>query len=107
MYIGKHKQTHRCRKQTSGYPRGEGSRKGHIRCTGLRDTNWYVQNRQVTRIYCMGDLQDGGGVRHGDHLLPHKYMKNTSTCGTAPTEHLLNAGRRLQTSKKARNSPYT
>ena len=32
---------------------------------------------------------------------------NTSTCGTTPTEHLLNAGRRPQTSQKARNSPCT
>ena len=32
---------------------------------------------------------------------------NTSTCGTTPTEHLLKAGRRPQTSKKARNSPHT
>ena len=32
---------------------------------------------------------------------------NTSTCGTTLTEHLLNAGRRLQTSQKARNSPRT
>ena len=53
------------------------------------------------------DLQDGGGVRHGDHLPPHKYIKITSTCGTTPTEHLLNAGRRPQTSQKARNSPRT
>ena len=53
------------------------------------------------------DLQDGGGVRRGDHLPPHKYIKNTSTCGTTPTEHLLNAGRRPQTSQKARNSPRT
>ena len=34
----------------------------------------------------LGDLQDGRGVRHGDHLPPHKYVKNTSTCGTTPTE---------------------
>ena len=53
----------------------------------------------------IGDLQNGGGVRHGDHLPPHKYIRNTSTCGTTPTEHLLNAGRRPQTSQKARNSP--
>ena len=53
----------------------------------------------------MGDLQDGRGVRLGDHLPPHKYIRNTSTCGTTPTEHLLNAGRRPQTSQKARNSP--
>ena len=45
------------------------------------------------------DIQDGGGVRCGDHLPPHKYIKNTSTCGTTPTEHLLNIGRRPQTSQ--------
>ena len=39
-----------------------------------------------------GNLQDGGGVRRGDHLPLHKYIKITSNCGTAPTEHLLNAG---------------
>ena len=54
-----------------------------------------------------GDLQDGGGVRRGDHLPPHKYIKNISTCGTTPTEHLLNAGRKPQTSQKARKSPRT
>ena len=32
-----------------------------------------------------GDFQDGGGVRHGDHLPAHKYIKNTSACGT-PSE---------------------
>ena len=53
-----------------------------------------------------GDLQDGGGVRHGDGLPPNKYIRNTSTCGTT-TEHLLNTGRRPQTSQKARNSPRT
>ena len=53
------------------------------------------------------DLQDGRGVRHGDHLPRHKYIKNTSTCATTPTEHLLNTGRRLQTSPKARNSSCT
>ena len=54
-----------------------------------------------------GDLQDGGGIGCGDHLPPHKYIRNTSTCGTTPTEHLLNTGRRPQTSQKARNSPHT
>ena len=52
------------------------------------------------------DLQDGRGVRCADHLPPHKYIKNTSTCGTTLTEHL-NAGRRPQTSPKTRNSPRT
>ena len=36
-----------------------------------------------------------------------KYSRNTSTRGTAPTEHPLNAGRKRPTSKKARNSPRT
>ena len=53
------------------------------------------------------DLQDGGRVRRGDQLPPHKYIRNTSTCGTTPTEHLLKAGRRPETSQKARNSPRT
>ena len=47
-----------------------------------------------------GDLQDSRVIRCGNHLPPHKYIKNTSTCGTTPTEHLLNAGRRPQTSQK-------
>ena len=51
-----------------------------------------------------GDLQDGRGVRRRDHLPLHKHIRNTSTCGTTPTEHLLNTGRRSQ---KARNSPRT
>ena len=38
----KWKQTHRYRKQTSGYQRGEGSGEGQIRGMGLRDTNYYV-----------------------------------------------------------------
>ena len=46
------------------------------------------------------ELQDGGGVRRGDHLPPHKHIRNTSTCGTTPTEHLLNTGRRPQTSQR-------
>ena len=51
--------------------------------------------------------EDGGRVRRGDHLPSHRYIRNTSTPGTAPTEHPLNAGRRRQTSQKARNSPRT
>ena len=51
--------------------------------------------------------QDGGRVRRGDHLPSHRYNRNISTRGTAPTEHPLNAGRRRQTSQKARKSPRT
>ena len=50
--------------------------------------------------------KDGRGVRCGDHLPPHKYIRNTSTRGIAPIEHLLNADRRPQTSKKARPPTY-
>ena len=32
-------------------------------------------------------FKDGRRVRRGYHLPPHKYIKNTSTCGTTPTEH--------------------
>ena len=56
---------------------------------------------------CGRDLQGGRGVRRGDHLPPHKYIRNTCTRGTALTEHILNTGRRPQTSQKARNSPRT
>ena len=49
--------------------------------------------------------EDGRRVRRGDHLPPHRYIRNTSTHGTAPIEHPVNAGRRCQTSQKARNSP--
>ena len=45
--------------------------------------------------------------KNWDHLPPHKYIKNTSICATIPKKHLLNAGRRPQTSKKPRNSPLT
>ena len=61
----------------------------------------------LNKTYPRGDLQDGGGVRRGDHLPHHKDIKNTSTRGTTSTEHLLNAGRRPQISKKARKSPHT
>ena len=54
----------------------------------------------------MGDLQDGIRVRLGDQISPHKYIRNTSICGTTPREHLLKAGQRPQTSQRARNSPH-
>ena len=57
-------------------------------------------NKKETR-----DLQDGGRVRLRDHLSPHKYIRNTSTCGTIPTEHLLNAGRRPQNFPKGKKLP--
>ena len=59
-------------------------------------------NKKETR-----DLQDGGRVRLRDHLSPHKYIRNTSTCGTIPTEHLLNAGRRPQNITRHLRIPQT
>ena len=53
------------------------------------------------------DPEGSSRVRRGDHLHPHKYIRNTSTCGTAPTEHLLNAGRIPHISQKARISQPT
>ena len=47
-----------------------------------------------------GDYQDGRRIRHGDHLPPHKYIRNTSTCATTPTEHLLNAAEDLRLPKR-------
>ena len=62
---------------------------------------------KIESLFIPEELQGGRRVRRGDHLPPQKYIRNTSTCGTTPTEHLLNAGRRTQTSQKARNSPRT
>ena len=62
---------------------------------------------QPLRIYFSRDFKMAEELRRGDHLPPHKYIKNTSACGTTPTEHLLNAGRRPQTSQKGRKSPRT
>ena len=63
--------------------------------------------RKLCGVSFKRTLTHGRGVRHGDHLPPHRYIRNTSTCRTTPTEHLLNAGRRPQTSQKARNYPRT
>ena len=69
--------------------------------------NLYSKNCHtlIKEIEDTEELQNGGRVRCRDDPPPHKYIRNTSTCGTTPTEHLLNAGRRPQTSQKARNSP--
>ena len=42
MYIAKQKQTHRYRKQTSGYQWKGGKTERHLRGIGLRDTNYCV-----------------------------------------------------------------
>ena len=68
-----------------------------------------MQINQCDKLYQKieegGSGQDGGRVRRGDHIPSHRYIRNTSTRATAPTEHPLNAGRRRQTSQKARNPP--
>ena len=67
-------------------------------------TSKTMLNYSVKRGHPGVELQDGRRVKRGDHVSPYKYIRNTSTCGTIPTEHLLNAGRRPQTSQKSRNS---
>ena len=84
-----------------------GSQTHHTHCSLLKGKNILSLETLLRNEKGERDLQDGGGVRRGDHLPPHNHIKNTSTCGTTPTEHLLNAGRRPQTSQKARNSPHT
>ena len=45
-------------------------------------------------------MEEGGGrIIWEDHLLPHKYIKNSTEYGTTPTEQLNAGGRRHQTSK--------
>ena len=58
--------------------------------------------KKVSILYNMknreGHLrEDGGRVRRRDHIPSHRYSRNTSTRGTAPTEHPLNAGRKRLT----------
>ena len=69
----------------------------------------YIQRKQneLSKRCPRGRREDGRRVRCGDHLPSHRYSRNTPTRGTAPTEHPLNAGRKRQTSQKARNSPRT
>ena len=55
----------------------------------------------------MRDFQNDGGIRWADLLPPNKYIKTSSACGTAPTDYLLNAGRRSQIFKKASQSPQS
>ena len=45
-------------------------------------------------------------MRRGDHLPPHKYIRNTSTCGTTPTEHLLNVQKTLDFPKGKKLPTY-
>ena len=45
MNIAKKKQTHRYRKQTSGYQWGEGSWEGQDRGWGLRGKNYHVKSK--------------------------------------------------------------
>ena len=67
----------------------------------------YKMSNYAIKKETVEEIQNGRKVRCGDNLPHHKYIRNTSTCGTMATEHLLNAGRRPQISQKARNSPST
>ena len=53
------------------------------------------------KIFCTLEAEeDGGGVRQGDSQPPHKYTKNSSRYGTAPTKQPLDDSRRLQASRE-------
>ena len=59
--------------------------------SGRKKSGWKMwQKTPIFKIKCGEHLQDGGGLGREDYLPPHKYIKNTSTCGRTPTEHLLN-----------------
>ena len=47
------------------------------------------------------EMEDGGGLRLGDHQPPHKYIKNLSRYGTTPTKQPLGDSRRLGPSRQA------
>lgn len=51
-------------------------------------------------ILCSRGVEDGGGVRLEHHFSPN-YIKSASSCGTTPTEHLLNTSISPQSLKKA------
>ena len=59
-----------------------------------KSTDKYIKNKSRE------DFQGGGGIRQGDHLPLHKYIKTSSAYATA-TEHLLNKAEetRLQKGK--------
>ena len=59
----------------------------HVKCLLELPVKYRLALLLSKRLLYKDHLQDGRGVRHGDHLPPHKYIKNTSTCGTT-TEHL-------------------
>lgn len=52
----------------------------------------------------MGRDQEGGVEGCEAHSF-HKWIKDTSTCGTILVEYLLKAGRRSHTTKALRKSP--
>ena len=52
--LTKQKQTHRHREETWGCQGVGSSGKGWIGSLGLADANYYVENGQTTRSYCIG-----------------------------------------------------
>ena len=73
-------------------------------CWGLYILKYECANTEK-RKHSGRTEEDGGGIRRGDHLPPHKYIKNSSEYGTTPTEQLLIVSRGPQISKKASQSP--
>ena len=89
---------------TESRARGFHSKTWELWSESLDSWLWTELSASLNSKRAEGEGQDGGRVRCGDHLPSHRYIRNTSTRGTAPTEHPLNAGRRHQTSQMARNS---
>ena len=50
---------------------------------------------------------DGGGTGLGDHFLPHKYIKSSSTCGAISTKQLPNTGGGPRIPRKANQSLWS
>lgn len=71
----------------------------------LITVSWKVLSKLNGCVCVWGVDQDSGGVRRDVRLLLQRHQK-PSTCRTIHREHLLNAGRRLYTSKKGKK-PFT
>ena len=70
--------------------------------TRYQDSLWKCKNPGMMR-----DLQDGRGVRRGDHLPLHKYIRNTSICGTILQNTYWTLAEDLRLPKRQETPPRT